>query len=71
MPFFGEAPLAILIDHYGWRHSMLIMGAIGLIVASLIFIFTKDHGTHVYQHAGEEIKEEGSLGQRFDDFITQ
>lgn len=61
---FGEAPLAVLIDHYGWRHSMLIMGTIGLIVAALIFIFTKDHGTHVYHHATEEVKEEGSLGQR-------
>lgn len=61
---FGETPLAVLIDHYGWRHSMLIMGTIGLIVAALIFIFTKDHGTHVYHHATEEVKEEGSLGQR-------
>ncbi|MGV3740384.1 MAG: MFS transporter [Gammaproteobacteria bacterium] len=61
---FGEAPLALLIDHYGWRHSMLIMGIIGLIVAALIFIFTKDHGTHVYNHSSEEVKEEGSLGQR-------
>lgn len=61
---FGEAPLALLIDHYGWRHSMLIMGVVGLIVAMLIFVFTKDHGTHVYNHAAEEVKEEGSLGQR-------
>lgn len=59
---FGEAPLALLIDHYGWRHSMLIMGTAGLGVALLIFIFTKDHGTHSY--ISEEVKEEGSLGQR-------
>lgn len=61
---FGEAPLAILIDQYGWRHSMLIMGCVGLIVALLIFTFTKDHDEHVHQSAPEELKEEGSLGQR-------
>ena len=61
---FGEAPLALLIDHYGWRHSMLIMGVIGLAVALLIFVFTKDHGTHIYEGATDEVKEEGSLGHR-------
>lgn len=61
---FGEAPLALLIDHYGWRHSMLIMGMVGLGVALLIFIFTKDHGAHAYNVVTEETKEEGSLGQR-------
>ncbi len=61
---FGEAPLALLVDHCGWRHSMIIMGVIGLAVASLIFIFTKDHGTHAYPTTSEDVKEEGSLGQR-------
>lgn len=38
----GEAPLALLIDHYGWRHSMLIMGVIGLCIALLILFIAKD-----------------------------
>jgi MFS family permease len=38
----GEAPLALLIDHYGWRHSMIIMGVFGLIIAFLIFIIAND-----------------------------
>lgn len=38
----GEAPLALLIDSVGWRHSMLIMGSVGLILAILIFTVTKD-----------------------------
>lgn len=38
----GEAPLALLIDHYGWRHSMLIMGIIGLGIATLILLIAKD-----------------------------
>ncbi|MDX1837144.1 MFS transporter [Legionella taurinensis] len=38
----GEAPLALLIDHYGWRQSMVIMGSIGLIIAVLILVIAKD-----------------------------
>ena len=38
----GEAPLALLIEWFGWRHSMIIMGCAGLIIASLILMFTKD-----------------------------
>jgi MFS family permease len=38
----GEAPLAMLIDSVGWRHSMVIMGSVGIILAILIFTVTKD-----------------------------
>lgn len=38
----GEAPLAMLIDSVGWRHSMVIMGGVGIILAILIFTVTKD-----------------------------
>lgn len=61
---FGEAPLALLVDHWGWRQSMIIMGVIGLLVAFLIFIYTKDHGSHTYPVITEETKEEGLLAQR-------
>lgn len=39
----GEAPLALLIEHFDWRVSMQIMGAIGLVIAVLIFTITKDY----------------------------
>ncbi|MFI4919694.1 MAG: MFS transporter [Legionellales bacterium] len=39
----GEVPLALLVDHVGWRQSMIIMGIIGLVIALLIFIIAKDH----------------------------
>lgn len=39
----GETPLALLVDHYGWRQSMTIMGIIGLVLAALIFIIAKDY----------------------------
>ncbi|CDZ79140.1 putative sulfoacetate transporter SauU [Legionella massiliensis] len=38
----GEAPLALLIDHYGWRHSMIIMGVVGLFLALLILLIAQD-----------------------------
>lgn len=38
----GEAPLALLIDSFGWRHSMKIMGCVGLVLALLIFLIAKD-----------------------------
>ncbi|WP_392537393.1 MFS transporter [Legionella sp. 227] len=38
----GEAPLALLIDGFGWRQSMLIMGTIGLVLAVLISVIAKD-----------------------------
>lgn len=41
----GEAPLALLIDHNGWRQSMIIMGAVGLVLAVLIFTIAKDAPT--------------------------
>lgn len=38
----GEAPLALLIDSFGWRHSMLIMGSTGLVLAVLLIFIAKD-----------------------------
>lgn len=38
----GEAPLALLIQHWGWRASMVIMGTIGLALAILIYAIARD-----------------------------
>lgn len=56
----GETPLAMLIDAFGWRHSMIIMGIIGLILAALIFLITRDTPKnykltdHVHPHEEED-----------------
>lgn len=39
----GEVPLALLVDHYGWRHSMTGFGFVGLALALVIFIVVGDH----------------------------
>lgn len=38
----GEAPLAFLVDNFGWRHSMIVMGGIGLVLAVLLFTIARD-----------------------------
>jgi MFS family permease len=42
----GEAPLAYLVDHVGWRESMVILGSIGLVLAILIYFITSDMPEH-------------------------
>ena len=54
----GEAPLALLIDNFGWRHSMIIMGTIGLLLAILLILIARDtpknYTPPVHQHPVEE-----------------
>ena len=53
----GEAPLAILVDDFGWRQSMIMMGEIGLVLAGLIFLITRDTPKHynpIELHSEEE-----------------
>ncbi len=53
----GEGPLAFLVDSYGWRESMIILGVAGLIIAILLFLIAKDTPdtqTNRYTHNQEE-----------------
>ena len=43
----GETPLALMIDHLGWRSSFLLMGYVGLFLAFLIFTITRDHSPEI------------------------
>ncbi|MDP3560881.1 MAG: MFS transporter [Legionellaceae bacterium] len=50
----GEAPLALLIDNFGWRESMQIMGSVGLVIAVLIFSVTKDFPKEVVKKSSKK-----------------
>lgn len=50
----GEAPLAIFIDSCGWRQSMQIMGVIGMALAILIFVITRDNPKGVKNNSKSE-----------------
>lgn len=54
----GEAPLALLIDNFGWRHSMLIMGSTGLVLAVLLIFIAKDTPKNHEVTASHPIEEE-------------
>ena len=38
----GEAPLSLMVESIGWRHSMFILGAVGLALSALIFLIAQD-----------------------------
>ncbi|KTD82361.1 major facilitator family transporter transporter permease [Legionella waltersii] len=54
----GEAPLALLIDSFGWRESMIIMGSIGILLAGLLILIARDtpknYKPSVHVHPVEE-----------------
>ncbi|MCE0723487.1 MFS transporter [Legionella sp. 9fVS26] len=54
----GEAPLALLIESFGWRHSMLIMGIVGLILAVLLIVIAQDTPKNYEKTHHPSIKEE-------------
>jgi len=46
----AEAPLAISVAHYGWRHTMLATGAVGLIITFFIFLIVRDYPKYCKPH---------------------
>jgi MFS family permease len=44
---FGEAPVALAVDTYGWRPTMLVMGLALVILAVLVFVFVRDRVSKV------------------------
>ena len=54
----GEAPLALLIDNYGWRESMFIMGIVGIFLAMLILVVVKDGPLHTLLKHETQVDEE-------------
>lgn len=54
----GETPLAYMIDHIGWRESMIIFACAGFIFALIMRVFIKnDQSTDssAVQHSGEVV----------------
>lgn len=41
--FMVQAPMTILINHFGWRHALLFVAGLGVLIFLLILIFVKDH----------------------------
>ena len=54
----GEAPLALLVDHFGWRHSLLILGGLGILLALCIYIWAQDKPKMSSQTRSEKVVSE-------------
>ncbi len=38
----GQAPMALLVNYIGWRGAMMILGAVGLLLSLLMWVFVRD-----------------------------
>jgi len=45
---FGAAPLAMLSKHMGWHQAILLISAIGFLLALIIFLAVKNHPKNAY-----------------------
>jgi MFS family permease len=54
----GEAPLALLIDAFGWRQSMILLGVVGLFLALFLLLIAKDAPNKLHDHSHHTVKEE-------------
>lgn len=45
---FGDAPVSYLLEQVGWRHSMLLMAFVFIVLAILIFRFIQDAPTELH-----------------------
>jgi len=38
----GETPLALMINHIGWRNTMMVFAVVGIILSSLLWLIVRD-----------------------------
>lgn len=43
----GGSPLALLVSHFGWRQSMMLLAGIGLVLCFLIWLVVRDKPKHL------------------------
>ncbi|MCC5792561.1 MAG: MFS transporter [Legionellaceae bacterium] len=47
----GEQPLAYMVEYAGWRNALLMLAAVGLLLACLIVYFVRHSPDHMSYHA--------------------
>lgn len=45
----GEMPVSFLVGHIGWRHSMLVIAFVFILLACLLYQFIRDNPTRIRQ----------------------
>ena len=49
----AQGPLALFVEHYGWRDSLFALGAFGSGLAAVIFILVRNHPVHTKDEVGK------------------
>ena len=57
----GEAPLALMVDNFGWRESLVILGIVGLVLAVVIYAVISDMPRVMPTHVAVPHEEEQVL----------
>lgn len=58
----AQTPFEMLINAIGWRHTLLIDAALGVVVFALIIVFVKDYPPSFEKEANIEFSEVESMG---------
>jgi MFS family permease len=60
----GEAPLSLLIENFGWRNSMTLIGLVGFILALMIYFVVSDTPRTKLKHENaNEVHEKGHMAK--------
>lgn len=65
---FAENPLARLVNVYGWRHTTIIFGVVGLILSVLIFALVRNHSQQ-YLLWSVKMKKKRSFKKAWEDLV--
>jgi MFS family permease len=57
----GESPLAYSVSHIGWRYTMFVLAAIGMILALFIWITVRDHPPGSQVEDTSEVSRQGEI----------
>lgn len=47
----GEGPLSLVVNAFGWRETVFLLGVIGIAIAIIIFLFIRKEPPHVHKKA--------------------
>ena len=60
--WIAQTPATILVNHYGWRHTMFLNGCLGIVLTAWIWFIVKDRPEHHSEKVTEEYMNLKQLG---------
>lgn len=51
----GGAPMRLVLNHYGYQHTMEILAAVGVILGTIVLFIAKNHPEKGYAHSEENV----------------